>query len=392
MIDHGDPQVKGGGGLAHLPPWEQLGLFVRTLFDPGDLVSVRLITSWLGPDGRKGTRVVRQRQYEARDLAGPGGAYHPLSLMAERYASCCYFGVAPRPGGGGPHEYEMAYHVRLVRCLWADLDHCTTGEALCRVEAAGLPSPSVLVSSGHGAHVYWLLAEPVRVTDAGPPLPLRRRRLYDEAGRYLRTKKYVLGPAGEELPEPGLSPQARHVRDVLAGVAAAVGGDGHAHDLARLLRLPGTLNRKCEVNGRDPVPCELVACDAGRRYPFALLERFAETGARAVMKARRAEDETAAAARTRVAVPPGADAPLPHLLIPADPARVFWDVRRLGALCPLCGADHGCRCTADGAYFCLHARGDVGGWRCHGEARGGTWGIYRHPDYPRGAAPKGGAA
>ena len=57
-----------------------------------------------------------------------------------------------------------------------------------------------------------------------------------------------------------LSPKAEHFQDVLAGIAKALGGD-HTTDLSRLLRLPGTFNRKDERNGRKPVPAELVECD-----------------------------------------------------------------------------------------------------------------------------------
>jgi hypothetical protein len=39
--------------------------------------------------------------------------------------------------------------------------------------------------------------------------------------------------------------------------------------------LPGTLNRKDERNGRQPVPCELIECDPARHYPFAAFESLA---------------------------------------------------------------------------------------------------------------------
>ncbi|MFH1919274.1 MAG: hypothetical protein ABIP48_05215, partial [Planctomycetota bacterium] len=71
-----------------------------------------------------------------------------------------------------------------------------------------------------------------------------------------------------------LSPKAQHLQDVLAGIAKAVGGD-HTTDLSRLLRLPGTLNRKDQRNGREPVPTALVKCDPLCRYPLATFESFA---------------------------------------------------------------------------------------------------------------------
>ena len=41
------------------------------------------------------------------------------------------------------------------------------------------------------------------------------------------------------------------------------------------MRIPGTLNRKDERNGRQPVSCTPVECDTSRRYPFADFKRFA---------------------------------------------------------------------------------------------------------------------
>ncbi|HEY2838967.1 MAG TPA: phage/plasmid primase, P4 family [Pirellulales bacterium] len=46
-------------------------------------------------------------------------------------------------------------------------------------------------------------------------------------------------------------------------------------DLARILRLPGTPNRKNQRNGKQPVPCTMVKCDGALRYSFETFERFA---------------------------------------------------------------------------------------------------------------------
>src|SRR5690606_6735036 len=73
---------------------------------------------------------------------------------------------------------------------------------------------------------------------------------------------------------PPLSAKAQLVQDVVQGMAARIGGD-HTHDLARLLRLPGTMNRKDQRNGREPVPCE-IRSQADERYAFETFERFAE--------------------------------------------------------------------------------------------------------------------
>ena len=59
-------------------------------------------------------------------------------------------------------------------------------------------------------------------------------------------------------PQSLVTPQAREVEAAMAGMAARIEGD-KTRDLARLLRLPGTFNRKDARTGREPLPCVLHA-------------------------------------------------------------------------------------------------------------------------------------
>src|SRR5262249_31414446 len=72
--------------------------------------------------------------------------------------------------------------IRTVRVLWADLDHCMPDEALERCRSASLPEPSIVVRSGAGVHLYWLLDEPFLIDDVGEPPPVEwdaeRRKKY----------------------------------------------------------------------------------------------------------------------------------------------------------------------------------------------------------------------
>lgn len=73
------------------------------------------------------------------------------------------------------------------------------------IDGSGKPAtmerePSLVIDSGHGCHLYWLLNEPV------PPSAI--------------------------------------VRDINRGLALSVGGDPHCCDLARILRVPGYVNHK----------------------------------------------------------------------------------------------------------------------------------------------------
>jgi hypothetical protein len=224
-------------------PPEAQARFLTALFDPADLVRVRLIETWTGPDGKKNGRFVHAELRTVAQLLSPD-TWHRLLSIAEAERANLFFGVCPRPGPGR----DKAHHIRAVRGLWADLDGVTVDEALALCRRAGLPAPSLVVSSGHGVHLYWLLSEPYAIDD------------------------YPADSLAEK--KPPLSPKAERLQEVVAGISARIGGD-HTQDLSRLLRLPGTLNRKDERNGTAPVPCELAECDPGRLYPLMLFESFA---------------------------------------------------------------------------------------------------------------------
>lgn len=106
-----------------------------------------------------------------------------------------YFGVATREGRGGTKE-----HCREIPALWVDLDFKDTAEAEAEEKLAAFPLlPSIIMASGGGLHIYWLLKTPV-------------------------------------------SAQTPQVEPILRGLA--LGGDSAAAETARVLRLPGSLNYK----------------------------------------------------------------------------------------------------------------------------------------------------
>lgn len=156
-----------------------------------------------------------------------------------------WFGVHPlreRPseGRGG------AADVLEVRTLAADLDwndpesHAdpdlpTEGEVMATVHNLGELAPSVVVNSGHGLQAYWHLTSPV-APDEGATLTVRLH---------------------EHLGALGLRPERA--------------------DLASVLRVPGTLNRKA-----TPVLVEEIEAHADRRFtPEYLNRRLPRTAKRA---------------------------------------------------------------------------------------------------------------
>jgi len=120
-----------------------------------------------------------------------------------------------------------------TRALWLDFDDV---ESYIQVEYIlnmnNLPQPSIVVNSGHGYHVYYIL---------------------DKA-------------AGREI-EP-----------VIKKLAYTTGADGKATDLARIMRVPGTLNVKDPYN---PVKCEVMSMS---KNTFNLDELAAALGVEAKAK------------------------------------------------------------------------------------------------------------
>jgi hypothetical protein len=148
---------------------EELTRFVDTLFDRRrDKISVRPTETWT-ENGQKKSRVIHALALmETPDTLASPNHWSWLSTRAATARANLFFGVCPRPKKG----CDRAWHIRTVRALWADLDHCTPGETLKRCEKAGLPRPSIITNSGNGVHLYWLLTEPYLIYDAGDPRPI----------------------------------------------------------------------------------------------------------------------------------------------------------------------------------------------------------------------------
>jgi hypothetical protein len=202
-----------------LPAERQLRLFVESVFEPDDLVELRAIE--LVRSAAKSTgRVILRGWQPSESLLG---SYHRLDAL-NRQGANIYFGVNPRAGRAGTKDA-----IRVCRTIWADLDRVSYADAVQRWRPR-LPEPTVIVSSGHGIHLYWRLSQAVDVASS-------HRRLEFEAM---------------------LKALYRHL------------GSDSTQDVTRLLRLPGFVNVK-----DAPVPCELIRADAERRYPLSVFsDRF----------------------------------------------------------------------------------------------------------------------
>lgn len=317
--------------------------FFSAVFAPGDVLLIRPVETWTEA-GRKRSRVdydgIRYERLGLRDTTGGWVEYPEQLAEAVRRAGCraeeertnLFFGVCPRLGPDG--SWEKAWQIRTVRVLWSDIDDAQPQEAVGRARPSGLPDPSIVVASGRGVHLYWLLAEPYVIDDAGDPPPVHTLWTDGAGGR--KAHEYILDPATRErLPMdarqniPPLSAKAEYLQDLLVGIAGKVGGD-HVQDLARLLRIPGTMNRKDQRNGKAPVPCELVELAAGRRYPIG---DFASLAAESPARRRRQQ--------------------VAQVRLPQRPKVTKRQTDRLHDLVNACAvADVGARSEADFALCC----------------------------------------
>ena len=125
-----------------------------------------------------------------------------------------YFAVALRNGGATKE------HITQIPAVWCDCDFKDISAEKLRKKVREFPfKPSAIVHSGGGVHLYWILKEPAEKSD---------------------------------IPT---------IENINKRIMSVLGGDPKAVDASRILRIPGTVNRKPERNGAI---CELKEINAFR--------------------------------------------------------------------------------------------------------------------------------
>jgi hypothetical protein len=169
---------------------------------------------------------------ELRPIRTGGGAMPMFFPVAEiervatraidlRDQADVYFGVAPRA-----EQASGKAAIDVVQTLWVDLDPDSPG---LPIDIMSFPlTPSIVVSSGRGYHVYWVLTEPIDV------------------------------PRAERLNR---------------GLAEHLGTDPRVANADRILRVPGTINHK---DGSD---VRLLDCTDTRHNVEAVEAALGETHA-----------------------------------------------------------------------------------------------------------------
>lgn len=172
----------------------------------------------------KGRRGFEQRFYPAHAIEGICTA---LGSAPDTYMSQASFAVPRR----------IASATSALNCAFVDLDAYNVGLqtdaaalVLERIAAnAGMPQPSIIVSSGRGIYAKWIFDEPI---------------------------------------SSDLLPQWSALQNILAALFEPLGADTNAKDAARVLRVLGTINTKSRQAAQ-------VLRDTGQRHSFAALCRIA---------------------------------------------------------------------------------------------------------------------
>jgi hypothetical protein len=180
-------------------------------------------------------------------LHSPAGSTELAAGQSDVYAA-----VALTHKDHGAHKRATSRQTQAIAGLWLDLDVDGGPEnkagAIATVDAAlelahRIAQPTLIVASGYGLHAWWLFDEPYRF--AGFPDQDQAQRM---SAQWYALHRTLCAQHGWGL--------------------------DHTHDLARLLRLPGTVNAK----GGRTAPVDVIEHEGNRYQRHELAELCARAG------------------------------------------------------------------------------------------------------------------
>jgi len=181
-------------------------------------------------------------------IPGKGSIYFTDTTEAATYAEeqkgqNVYFGLGVTRQHLGKDNRPKATQVSAIPGLWLDIDitgpahkkenlPASKEDAIDLINSSLPLPPSILVDSGHGLHAYWLFKEPWSFETEE-----ERQQAAHLMRRFILSFKYHAALRGWSVDS--------------------------VFDLARVLRVPGTVNTK---PGAEKKTCEIIAADYERRY------------------------------------------------------------------------------------------------------------------------------
>ncbi len=125
---------------------DQLSIYANLVWRPDDLIEVRCLPN---------ERDSQDKPVVFWTKAGGLPACHKRLADINAKGFNCYVGILPRKAKGGKSDADCLGGF----VIWCDFDNTDPRDAWRKATAAGLPSPSMVINSGHGAHLFWSLTE-----------------------------------------------------------------------------------------------------------------------------------------------------------------------------------------------------------------------------------------
>lgn len=226
----GEAAVMGGdvgtSGENHTTPSQEAHAFLQALWGDEPPLDLELMLYRLPSKVATWHTTPKAAAVVAVKAAGRHNVYTGVGLQRDR----------PPKGERGKSD-----NVGAIAGLWADIDYQSPAhkaanlpptEADALALLGELPTPTIVVHSGHGLQAWWLFREP-----------------------------WVFESEAERLDAADLS---QRWQATIHAKAAAHGWEvDHTADIARVLRVPGTVNCKPDC---EPVAVRLLSLDDGARY------------------------------------------------------------------------------------------------------------------------------
>jgi len=196
------------------------------------------LPGWVAVIAFTGSRMTTKRFFKTSDLGNAADAVARNAWYSNTYTSCCALKAVPTHGRGTVVDTIGASG------LWADLDIAGPGHAWPGDDGTELPTaedvglvlddlgltPTAVIDSGHGRYCWWFFDEPVVFDsdDERAAFATLSRRFNQTLREHARRRGFHVDSCG---------------------------------DLARVLRPPGSLNRK---PGIPAAPVKLIDWKGGR--------------------------------------------------------------------------------------------------------------------------------
>ena len=119
----------------------ELKQYAECVFLPDDIAEIRLL-----PSAKSFFVLAKDLHKQNGNLTGQNDAGQHI-----------YIGANPRKATGGTKAEDVA----CARCLFVDFDNISVADAMELLVSLVFPEPTLILNSGHGAHCYWRLTEPI---------------------------------------------------------------------------------------------------------------------------------------------------------------------------------------------------------------------------------------